>query len=169
MQAVHETGHVIGALVSGGTIERVVLHPLTISRTGLSRNPHPLGVAWAGPLCGMIIPIFIWAIADYSALPGASCLRFFAGFCLIANGAYLAIGSIDQIGDAGELVRLGAPKWLLWSVGGVAMTAGLWLWHGQGKHFGLGREARPISRSVSYGCLLAFLILLAFGLMFGMA
>ena len=36
MQAVHESGHALGALLSGGRVARVVLHPLTISRTDLS-------------------------------------------------------------------------------------------------------------------------------------
>ena len=36
MQAVHESGHVIGAWMTGGRVERVVLHPLTISRTDLA-------------------------------------------------------------------------------------------------------------------------------------
>ena len=33
MQAAHELGHVIGAFFTGGEIARVVLHPLTKSRT----------------------------------------------------------------------------------------------------------------------------------------
>jgi len=33
MQAVHEFGHVLGAWLTGGRVERVVLSPLTISRT----------------------------------------------------------------------------------------------------------------------------------------
>ena len=44
MQAVHELGHAIGAWISGGHVERVVLHPLTISRTdvpcGVRRASH---------------------------------------------------------------------------------------------------------------------------------
>lgn len=50
MQAVHELGHVAGAWLTGGRVERVVLHPLTISRTDLATNPHPLPVVWAGPV-----------------------------------------------------------------------------------------------------------------------
>ena len=45
MQAVHELGHVLGALASGGRVARVVLHPLTISRTDLVANPRPALVA----------------------------------------------------------------------------------------------------------------------------
>ena len=46
MMAVHELGHVVGALVTGGSIERMVLYPLAISRTDVSPNPHPAIVVW---------------------------------------------------------------------------------------------------------------------------
>ena len=49
MQAVHELGHVCGAWLTSGQVTRVVLDPLTISRTDLGLNPHPLIVVWAGP------------------------------------------------------------------------------------------------------------------------
>ena len=35
MMAVHEAGHVLGALLTGGTVKVVVLHPLKISCTVL--------------------------------------------------------------------------------------------------------------------------------------
>lgn len=44
MQAIHEVGHVLGATLSGARVVQVVLHPLTISRTDLAENPHPLFV-----------------------------------------------------------------------------------------------------------------------------
>ena len=46
MQAVHELGHVFGAWLTGGRVQQVVLHPLTISRTDLAENPSPLVVVW---------------------------------------------------------------------------------------------------------------------------
>ena len=49
MQAVHEAGHALGALLTGGEIATVVLHPLTISHTEMIDNPHPLVVVWRGP------------------------------------------------------------------------------------------------------------------------
>src|SRR5436309_8878273 len=80
MQAVHEAGHVLGAWLTGGHVSRVVLHPLTISRTDLSANPRPLVVAWAGPIAGVVLPLSIWGIASALRRPGAFALRFFAGF-----------------------------------------------------------------------------------------
>jgi hypothetical protein len=57
MQAVHELGHVAGAWLTGGRVEKVVLHPLTISRTDLAHNPAPLLVVWAGPTVGVLLPL----------------------------------------------------------------------------------------------------------------
>jgi hypothetical protein len=44
MQAVHEFGPVVGAWLTGGKVAKVVLHPLSISRTDLADNPRPLTV-----------------------------------------------------------------------------------------------------------------------------
>src|ERR1019366_9319444 len=99
MQAVHECGHVFGALATDGDVARVVLHPLTISRTDLAVNPHPLLVVWAGPIFGVLFPLTLWGAIAALQLPSSFVFRFFAGFCLIANGAYIAVGSFDQVGD----------------------------------------------------------------------
>src|SRR5438034_5975521 len=82
MQAVHESGHVLGAWLTGGRVARVVFHPLTISRTDLDHNPSPLIVVWAGPVVGAAVPLLVWAVVGATRFPGAFVLRFFAGFCL---------------------------------------------------------------------------------------
>src|SRR5437879_2266857 len=99
MQAVHEFGHVLGAWLTGGRVARVVLHPFTISRTDLADNPKPLVVVWAGPVVGVAIPVLLWAAAAAARRPGAFVLRFFAGFCLLANGLYIGVGSFNRVGD----------------------------------------------------------------------
>ena len=144
MQVVHECGHALFGWLTGGDVSRVVLHPLTISRTDLDANPHPLLVCWAGPLFGSIAPILLWLVARATKWSGEFWLRFFAGFCLIANGAYLAVGSFDRIGDAGDLLKHGSPIWMLWLFGAITISAGLQLWHGLGASFGLGSRATPI-------------------------
>lgn len=151
MQAVHEMGHVIGAWLSGGRVARVVVHPLTISRTDLAENPRPLAVAWSGPLFGALAPLLLWPLAVKLRLPGSFVFRFFAGFCLIANGVYLAAGAVPGIGDAGDLLHHGAPPWCLWLFGGLTLPLGLWLWHGQGRHFGLGAEPGEIRPAIACG------------------
>lgn len=167
MQQVHELGHVLGALVTGGRIERVVLHPLTISRTDLAHNPLPLVVVWAGPIVGTLVPALAWAIAAAVKLRGAFLLRFFAGFCLIANGAYIGTGSFGPIGDCGEMLRHGSPTWLLWLFGLVAVPVGLALWNGQGRHFGIGRDASGVDEMALAASTVAALVLLTIGLLVG--
>jgi hypothetical protein len=167
MQAVHEFGHVIGAWLTGGQVARVVLNPLTISRTDLAKNPHPLIVVWAGPLLGVGIPLAVWIAADRLPVPGWYVLRFFAGFCLVANGGYLAAGSIDRVGDCGDLLRYGTPIWLLWLFGAVTVPAGIALWHRLGEYFGLGPATSTVNAGVAYGTLCAAAILLIFGFAVG--
>ena len=148
LQAVHEFGHVVGAWVSGGVVEHVELHPLAISRTDLAKNPHPRLVVWAGPLLGTLLPLAAWLIALAGRCRGAFLLRFFAAFCLVGNGVYIAVGSLSGIGDSGDMLRHGSPAWLLWLFGVVTVPAGLLLWHGQGVHFGLGAEHRPVPQTI---------------------
>jgi Peptidase M50B-like len=167
MQAVHEAGHVLAARLTGGRVERVVVHPLTISRTDLSENPSPLVVAWAGPLFGVATPLVAWGIAAASRMPGAFVLRFFAGFCLIANGLYIGVGSFDGIGDSGDLLRHGSPIWHLWLFAALTAPAGLWLWHRQGPHFGLATAKGQVHRGVAYVTLVVFLALLILGFIVG--
>ena len=59
MQAVHEAGHVLAGWMTGGTVERVILHPLAISRTDMKHNPSLLLVCWGGPVLGVVIPAMI--------------------------------------------------------------------------------------------------------------
>jgi hypothetical protein len=164
MQAVHEFGHVAGAWLTGGRVARLVLHPLTISRTDLAENPRPLVVVWAGPVLGCLLPLAAWGLAAALRLPWAYLLRFFAGFCLVANGAYIAGGSFDGVGDAGGMLRHGSPAWWLWAFGAVAVPAGLALWHRQGPHFGLGAAKGKVSPAAAYACLAALLALITLGL-----
>jgi hypothetical protein len=166
MQGVHELGHVLGAWLTGGTVERVVLHPLTISRTDLGSNPQPLIVVWAGPIIGILVPLMAWSCIWGGKWRAAFVLRFFAGFCMIANGLYIGLGALGSIGDCGEMLRHGSALWHLWLFGAVATPIGLWLWHGQGKHFGIGKDAEPISPRLAYGVLAVAALLVLVGMLF---
>lgn len=151
MQAVHELGHVVGGLLTGAVIKHVELHPIGISRTDFSANPFPLIACWSGPLFGVILPVTAWMLAQWQRQSFAYWLKFFAGFCLIANGAYLAVGVRDGIGDAGDLLRLGSQPWQLYLFGAIAIPAGLWLWHGLGVSFGFGQDAKAVTWPAAIG------------------
>jgi Peptidase M50B-like len=149
MMVVHECGHVLAAWLTGATIERVVLNPLAISRTDLGVNPQPLLVSWAGPLIGCVLPILAWLIVKMPSFAVAPFARFFAGFCLVANGVYLGMGVWTGDGDAGDLLRAGGQIWLLVLFGIGATACGFWLWHGQGTTFGLkGHQEQITTRAV---------------------
>ncbi len=167
MQLVHEAGHVLGAWWTGGRVEQVVLSPLTISRTDLAENPHPLAVVWAGPFVGVLVPLLGWGTAFVLRIRAAFLSQFFAGFCLLANGLYISIGSLQHIGDAGEMLCHGTPIWQLWLFGLLTAPAGLLLWNGLGPRFGLGSAQGRVDPAAAYGSLACCLALLAWGFFVG--
>ena len=61
----------------------------------LADNPCPLYVAWGGPVLGCLLPLALLGIVKLFAKPYSYPAVFFAGFCLVANGAYLAGGSFS--------------------------------------------------------------------------
>jgi hypothetical protein len=156
-QAVHEFGHVLGARFCGGQVAKVMLHPATISYTNLAENPNPLLVTWMGPLVGIALPLVAFAIARCARLPGWYLIQFFAGFSIVANGAYLAFGSFNSVGDAGDLLRHGTPIVLLWLFGLITIPIGFWLWNGLGAYFGLGASRGRVNLTATY-VVLALLI-----------
>jgi hypothetical protein len=149
MQIVHELGHVLHAWWSGGTVTAVVLHPLALSRTDVSPNPSPHFVAWGGAVWGVLLPIAAWAGARRLRLPGLHVFAFLAGFCLIANGAYLGCGVWYPAGDAADLIDLGTPAWVLGSFGVATVGAGFCFWNGLGKQFGIGNPDAPPQRRLA--------------------
>ncbi|MEZ6190207.1 MAG: hypothetical protein R3C45_02845 [Phycisphaerales bacterium] len=117
---------------------------------------------WAGPVFGAAAPVLAWFVAHYFKASFSYLLRFFAGFCLLANGAYLGVGSFDQIADAGNLLELGTPVWQLWLFGFVCAPVGFLLWHGLGPGFGLGAPAGKVNVRHSYimlGLLIAMVLI----------
>ena len=146
MQAVHEFGHVVGAWATGGTVERVVLHPLELSRTDVSPNPSPLVVVWAGSIVGVLLPMVALTLAWGFKAPALYLFRFFAGFCLIANGVYIGAGAFVGLADAGVMLQHGSPRFVLLFFGIVTLPLGLLLWNGLGPRFGLGEGGRVDTR-----------------------
>lgn len=156
---VHELGHILAAYLTGGGVTKVVLHPLDISRTDVSPNPQPVLVVWAGPVLGVMIPLVIWGVFCKLRIPGDYLARFFAGFCLIANGGYIAIGSFESIGDAGDMLRYGSGNWQLWLFGIVTIPPGFLLWHRLGPRFGLGEANGQVNSGAAWLSLGMFVFL----------
>lgn len=163
MQLVHELGHVVAAWLSGAQIEYLALHPLEISRTDVLHNRHPLLVTWAGPICGVLFPMLLWQMSVLLRRPTTFVWRFFTGFCWVANGAYIGLGSFEQVGDCGELLRHGSPMFTLWLFGLVCVPVGLWIWHGQGAAFGMGAAQGVVSSGIAYCVLVVAIVLMVLG------
>ncbi len=163
MQQVHELGHCLGAWATGGRVQRVVLAPWTISRTDVKPNPHPLVVVWAGPAGGVVLPLVFWGVASLLKWSWSFVLRFFAAFCLIANGLYIGGGSFQEIGDCGDMLRHGSSPWMLWAFGALTFLLGLALWNGMGKEFGLGESGRRISANAARVALMVVVVIAVVG------
>jgi hypothetical protein len=159
MQVVHESGHVLAAWTGGEKVYRVVLHPLTISRTDTSHERHPLLVIWGGPVVGVLLPLGALGLSKLIRFRWFYLRQFFAGFCLVANGVYLGVGSFDGVGDAGDLLQHGVPWWTLIAFGLFCVPCGLFLWHGLGPHYGLGEARGRVDRRAALGALALLLIL----------
>ncbi len=145
MQTVHEFGHVAGGWVAGAQVKGVVLNPIDFSRTDFTSNPQPLITVWAGPVLGVVLPVAAWLVLSQFHMTEAFLARFFAGFCLIANGTYLGFGWTIGAGDAGVMLQEGSPVWSLVAFGLICIPTGLACWHGQGGHFGIGRNRTPVA------------------------
>ena len=119
MMLVHESGHMLAAVASGGTVQRLVFGPLE------SCLAHSIFPQSASPLCRLGRPgrrAALFPLAFSIGLRIAQ-IRFylaqlFSAFCLLANGAYIGVGSFDRVGDSGDMLKYGCPPWTLWLFGG---------------------------------------------------
>ena len=66
--------------------------------------------------------------------------------------------SSEGVGDAGDLLRHGAPRWTLIAFGLACVPCGLFLWHGLGPDFGLGAAKGRVDRRAALGTLALLLI-----------
>jgi hypothetical protein len=133
MMAVHESGHVLAAWLTGGHVQRVVFPLWGFSRTDVWPNPSPQFETWGGPIMGCIWPLIACALAKPIAGKIWPTLLFFTGFCLIANGSYIGAGWLVHSGDARDLVEFGTPKIALIIFGIITIIPGLLIWHRLGR------------------------------------
>ncbi len=166
MQVVHELGHVTFALASGGQIEKVVLHPLTFSRTDVSINPHPLVEVWGGAVVGTVLPLAVFIAVRLVNTVYLPLFRFFAAFCCIANGAYIGFGPNNQVLDTGIMLSLGCSRWHLLLFGIPILVFGVWLLNDTGKTFGYGVPDGKTNPKHLWASSILFLSIVALELIF---
>ena len=129
MMVVHELGHVVHALAGGGRVIDVSLPLIGFSQTIVRPNPREHFVAWGGPLWGAALPVIACGIVRAVRGRVPAMLRFFTGFCLVANGVYVGVGWIWRGGDTADLRRLGTPVWVMVLFGVACVIGGFMMWH----------------------------------------
>jgi hypothetical protein len=117
-------------------------------------------VVWGGAVLGSLVPVAVWVLVKAFRLRFVYLFQFFAGFCLIANVCYLGVGSFFAVGDAGDLVRYGCPRWLMLLFGLVCVPNGLFVWNGLGPHFGLRKAGGKVYHKAALLTLALVLIVL---------
>jgi len=130
--ALHEAGHCAGARLSGGAVETVDIPLLGFSQTHYTDNPHPLLTTWAGPVGGALVALALFRITKAIHGLARHAILFFAGFSLIANGLYIGLGGLDEVGDCSDLLRNGASLWQLIGFGIASTATGFYAWHCMG-------------------------------------
>ncbi len=181
MMFFHECGHAWHGWLSGARLARVHLPLVGFSQTDFVSNPHPLFVAWGGPMWGCLAPLAILAgcrlaskaiarrrgntttDSSLTARHYTYLAAWFAGFCLIANGAYL-LGGIFFVGgadDGGAILHNGGARWQLAAFGVLATAAGLYCWNGLGPYFGFGASRGRVDRKAALGTAVALACVIA--------
>jgi hypothetical protein len=61
------------------------------------------------------------------------------------------------------MLRHSSSLWALLLFGAMTAPVGLWLWHRQGPHFGLGPARGQVSTAAAYGCMAALVVLIVLG------
>ncbi len=123
----HELGHVIGALLTGSTVQRVVLHPFAFSRTDVHPVHSPLVVVWAGPIGGCVIGALVSLLLAALRRQMLTAALLTGGICWLVNAVYIGVGAAVPIADARALVDFGSPRWMLAAFGLVAGIPGYFL------------------------------------------
>ncbi len=109
MVMTHEAGHLLGGWIGGATLVDFDLAPWGLPYSIHQPDPRPLLTLWAGPIVGVALPVAV-ALAAHRAW-----VWFIADFCVLANGAYLAIawvGGGDRL-DTPRLLAAGAPAFVV--------------------------------------------------------
>lgn len=104
MTITHESGHVVAGWLSGGTLKAADLLPWHLPFSIFDPDPNPLLTLWGGLLLGIAVPLGL------AFLIQREWMWFIANFCVLANGAYIAIAWLlgDRFLDTPKMLELGA-------------------------------------------------------------
>lgn len=104
MAITHEMGHIVCGWSCGGKLLDADLLPWHMPYSFFEPDPAPLVTLWGGPILGVVVPVML------AAMIRKPFLWFIADFCLLANGAYIAVAwfTRDTYLDTTKLLEHGA-------------------------------------------------------------
>ena len=106
-KAVHELGHVACCLATGSAIPKVVLNPLTFSRTDSSGQCiRPCSSYGRARLSVSACPCCSWRSPRSPLRNGRAFSKFFAVLVWSPTVDTVGAGSLGRVGDAGDMIRL---------------------------------------------------------------
>ena len=78
----------------------------------------------------------------------------------------MAVNCQDLIPFLAIMLLNGTPKWVMILIGLIMVASGLFIWHGQGKYYGLGKEKEKINPMAIILSLILFFGILIFEFLF---
>ena len=117
---IHESGHALNAVLTGGSLNKITMSPLSWCYAWTSGG-NRIFVIWGGFLWQTIVPtvilLLLWCFK--------SRLSLYALFLVLVSfaesGIYMITGAVAGIGDGGNLVRYGIPPFILLTVGSILL------------------------------------------------
>ncbi len=160
---IHEFGHGINVLATGGSIGRISISPLSWSYISYAGGGEARATTWGGFLWETILPLLIFL--------GLWCIKSRASFwalllamvALATTAIYMLVGAFLDIGDAGFLVRVGLPTWPFVAIGAGLLLLCLLLALPLGTLLGIGRGRCSFAKT----CLIVGAPILAYLLAIG--
>ncbi len=158
----HELGHALAVIATGGEVSFIEVSPFSWSYTHYISDPEPMATSWGGFLWGTMIGVFtfliLWIVRSRLSLFGA----VFAVTSLAYAGIYMLVGAVLRIGDSAALMWMGIPQAVLIAIGGMLLLLVLPLILPLGVLLGIGRGRNRLGTTVLvFSPILAYLLVMA--------
>ncbi len=120
MTMTHEIGHLVGGWCGGAKLTNVDLVPWRLPYSLHNPDPMPRLTLWGSPILGVLLPLTVAALTRHRVA------WFIADFCLIANGAYLALAWItgDRYLDTSRMLDAGISPFAIVAYCAVTISIG---------------------------------------------
>jgi|ERR1043166_148892 hypothetical protein len=120
----HECGHLLSGILSGGRALGLTSHPFSWSMARVADCRHPQfmtwgGILWSG-LLGLIIFIFSYPSRSIVLFP----ILLTSSLLILVNGVYFTTGTLIRAGDPADLMEYGVGAPVLLVIGCACLLAG---------------------------------------------